>query len=90
VGCNCKKKSTENRTSSVEVNFTKEELVEAVSLLDTNRKFTIEQITVFYDLFNRIYQKKETNINCGDCQRRVSRGLRYRLDEINGKRKTKR
>lgn len=89
MGCNCKNK-TQKRTSTVEVNYTKEDLVEAVSLLDSGKKFTMEQITGLYDLFNKIYNKNETNLNCSDCQLRVSRGLRIRLDEINGKRKTKR
>ena len=89
MGCNCKNK-TQKRTSEVEVNYTKEDLVEAVSLLDSGKKFTMEQITGLYDLFNKIYNKNETNLNCSDCQLRVSRGLRIRLDEINGKRKTKR
>ena len=89
MGCNCKNK-TQKRTSTVEVNYTKEDLVEAVSLLDSGKKFTMEQITGLYDLFNKIYNKNETNLNCSDCQLRVSRGIRIRLDEINGKRKTKR
>ena len=90
MGCNCGKNKTQKRTSSVEVNYTKEDLVEAVSLLDSGKKFTMEQITGLYDLFNKIYNKNETNLNCSDCQLRVSRGIRIRLDEINGKRKTKR
>ena len=89
MGCNCKNK-TQKRTSTVEVNYTKEEVVEAVSLLDSGKKFTMEQITGLYDLFNKIYNKNETNLNCSDCQLRVSRGLRIRLQEINGTRKTKR
>ena len=89
MGCNCKNK-TQKRTSSVEVNYTKEEVVEAVSLLDSGKKFTMEQITGLYDLFNKIYNKNETNLNCSDCQLRVSRGIRIRLQEINGTRKTKR
>ena len=88
MGCNCKQKS-QKRNTSVEMTYTNEEVVEAVSLLDSGKKFTMEQITGLYDLFNRIYNKNETNLNCSDCQLRVSRGIRIRLDEINGKRKTK-
>ena len=88
MGCNCKQKS-QKRNTSVEMTYTNEEVVEAVSLLDSGKKFTIDQITGLYDLFNRIYNKNENNLNCSDCQLRVSRGIRIRLDEINGKRKTK-
>ena len=70
--------------------YTKEEIEDAVYMLDTTRKFNTEQMKYIFDLYNKIYDKKETNLGCPSCQRTVSRGLRYKLDELNGKRKTKR
>ena len=45
---------------------------------------------MLFGLYNNIYDKNEINYTCGDCQKRVSRGLRYKLDELNGTRKIKR
>ena len=87
--CNCKKKKTKQPVIENTL-YRKDDLENAVQLLDVKRRFDTEEMKMLFDLYNAIYSKNEINYTCGDCQKRVSRGLRYKLDELNGKRKTKR
>ena len=89
--CNCKPKKNRSKDSEIiiEGKYTKTELETLVVLVETKRNLSIEQTKEVFDLYNRIFSRDETNYNCGDCQKRVYRGLKYRLDEHNGKRKTK-
>ena len=94
MGCNCKKKtSTTNSTAkitnvidNVSYSFTNQEVIDAVYLINSKIHHTYDEISLLFDLHNRIFPKaKQLNINCSDCVRTVKKNIiRYYEETIQG------
>ena len=82
MSCNCKKKrqtKTTNVVDEVTYSFTDTEVIDAAILINSKIHHNFDEITLLFDLHNRMYPKaKQLNINCSDCVRTVKKNiLRY-------------
>ena len=90
MGCvPCKKKTTTSERV-LDKNWTDEEVINTYTSMVSKVKHTVEEIQTYFELFNRIYENKQTNYSCSACQKTVFRGIENKYNEIKKTTKIKR
>ena len=92
MGCvPCKKKKTTTTEERVlDKNWTDQEVIDTYTSMVSKVKHSTDEIQSYFELFNRIYENKQTNYSCGACQKTVFRGIENKYYELTGKTRVKR